>query len=315
MAVFILGQFFHLPFGAATYCGWLINSFCICLSLSRPALPSQLKPPMGVHLFVPSICSDGAACQLFFCHPWSDSQVFLAWLVRWNRYPWKTLPTWQVVRDFCRMFRYFMLGWVLEERVCLLNSIWFRWPIPSSMIDESLGTSFQLDLISVYYYCCYTVQSCHALSIQFWVTYQVSCDSDAYYPWYHLSLHGQLGFVFFSWLCLFGFWLGDLQRSRYANLTLFFTCFCIPAFSLLLSGVAQLEFNLLYLVFLLSSGFHCFFLTHCHLIVVFPCTVPDLFIYVLELSLAQWFYFLLSFSGFRLFWRHFAGATTWCFMA
>uniref|UniRef100_A0A3N7F0L9 Uncharacterized protein n=1 Tax=Populus trichocarpa TaxID=3694 RepID=A0A3N7F0L9_POPTR len=78
MAVLILGQFFHLPFGAATYCGWLINSFCICLSLSRPALPSQLKPPMGVHLFVPSICSDGAACQLFFCHPWSDSQVFLA---------------------------------------------------------------------------------------------------------------------------------------------------------------------------------------------------------------------------------------------
>jgi len=63
MAVFILGQFFHLPFRAATYCGWLINSFCICPSLSRPALPSQLQPPMGVHLFVPPICSDGAACS------------------------------------------------------------------------------------------------------------------------------------------------------------------------------------------------------------------------------------------------------------
>jgi hypothetical protein len=45
-----------------------------------------------------------------------------------------------------------MLGWVLEERVCLLNSIWFRWPIPSSMIDESLGTSFQLDLISAFFF-------------------------------------------------------------------------------------------------------------------------------------------------------------------
>ncbi|KAJ7002377.1 hypothetical protein NC653_012436 [Populus alba x Populus x berolinensis] len=55
----------------------LILLICICLSLTRPALPSQLKPPMGVHLFVPSICSDGAAWQLCFCHPWSDSQVFL----------------------------------------------------------------------------------------------------------------------------------------------------------------------------------------------------------------------------------------------
>ena len=39
--------------------------------VSRPALPSQLKPPMGVHLFVLSIYSVGAPCQLFFyCHPW-----------------------------------------------------------------------------------------------------------------------------------------------------------------------------------------------------------------------------------------------------
>ncbi|KAJ6937294.1 hypothetical protein NC652_011826 [Populus alba x Populus x berolinensis] len=65
-------------FSSTIWACYLIISFCICLSLTRPALPSQLKPPMGVHLFVPSICSDGAAWQLCFCHPWSDSQVFLA---------------------------------------------------------------------------------------------------------------------------------------------------------------------------------------------------------------------------------------------
>jgi hypothetical protein len=36
----------------------------------------------------------------------------------------------------------------------------------------------------------------------------------------------------------------QLDLSRYANLSLFFTWFCIPAFSLLHSGVALLEFNL-----------------------------------------------------------------------
>jgi hypothetical protein len=112
MIVFILGP--------AAYCVWLINSFCICLYsaslhlVSRPALPSQLKPPMGVHL-------------------------------------------------------------------------------ASTLIDESLGMNFQLDL------------------------------------------------------------------SRYANLSLFFTWFCIPAFSLLHSGVALLEFNLPSLVFYYLPGFHCFF--------------------------------------------------------
>jgi hypothetical protein len=35
---------------------------------------------------------------------------------------------------------------VLDERACLFNWIWFRWPIPSSLIDESLGMNFQLDL-------------------------------------------------------------------------------------------------------------------------------------------------------------------------
>jgi hypothetical protein len=39
-----------------------------------------------------------------------------------------------------------LLGWVLDERACLFNWIWFRWPIPSSLIDESLGMNFQLDL-------------------------------------------------------------------------------------------------------------------------------------------------------------------------
>ena len=39
--------------------------------VSRPTLPFQLKPPIGVHPFVPSIYSFGAPCQPFFyCHPW-----------------------------------------------------------------------------------------------------------------------------------------------------------------------------------------------------------------------------------------------------
>jgi hypothetical protein len=36
----------------------------------------------------------------------------------------------------------------------------------------------------------------------------------------------------------------QLDLSRYANLSLFFTWFCIPDFSLLHSGVALSEFNL-----------------------------------------------------------------------
>jgi len=70
----------------------------------------------------------------------------------------------------------------------------------------------------------------------------------------------------------------QLDLSRYANLSLFFTWFCTPIFSLLHSGVAQLEFNLPSLVFYYLPGFHCFFLTHCHLTVVFPCIFPNLFI-------------------------------------
>jgi len=51
----------------------------------------------------------------------------------------------------------------------------------------------------------------------------------------------------------------QLDLSRYANLSLFFTWFCFPAFSLLHSGVALLEFNLTSLVFYHLPGFHCFF--------------------------------------------------------
>jgi hypothetical protein len=51
----------------------------------------------------------------------------------------------------------------------------------------------------------------------------------------------------------------QLDLSSYANLSLFFKWFCTPIFSLLHSGVAQLEFNLPSLVFYYLPGFHCFF--------------------------------------------------------
>jgi len=53
--------------------------------------------------------------------------------------------------NLCEIFagcsRYFLFGRVLDEHACLFNWIWFRWPIPSSLIWESLGTNFQLGLI------------------------------------------------------------------------------------------------------------------------------------------------------------------------
>jgi len=127
----------------------------------------------------------------------SDSRVFLAWLVCWNGCPWKTLPTWQVVRDFCRMFGVFFVG-IGAGRT-------------SSLIKESLGMNFQLDLISS---CC-AVQPCHPLLMlcQFnfrWLA-TLAVTMMPYCPWYHLSHHGQFGFFFSLGLCLFG---SDLETYK-----------------------------------------------------------------------------------------------------
>ena len=105
----------------------------------------QCWRPLPTFLLLPSLAAISACCfwaGADWMNSGFDSPVFLAWLVLWDRCPGKTLPSWQVVQD---VQGFVLLGWVLDERAGLFNWIWFRWPIPSTLIDES-RYNFQLDL-------------------------------------------------------------------------------------------------------------------------------------------------------------------------
>lgn len=43
-----------------------------------------------------------------------------------------------------------LLGWVLDERAGLFNWIWFRWPIPSTLIDESSSIGIQFTVVGFF---------------------------------------------------------------------------------------------------------------------------------------------------------------------
>jgi len=131
VVVFTLGLFF--------FCLWLPSAHQLILHLpftlrlvSRAAPPSQLNQPRAEQLSWggrASLClfnlhSVGttaiSACCFWRWIGWNESvsRVFLAWLVRWNGCPWKMLPTWQFMQDFCRMFKVIFVGMGVG-RTCL----------------------------------------------------------------------------------------------------------------------------------------------------------------------------------------------------
>ena len=137
--------------------------------VSRAAPPSQLNQPRAEQLSWggrASLClfslhsvgttAISACCFWGVGADWMDYSLFhgsssLYWCAGMAAYE-RCSQLGKLCEIFAGCSRYFLLGWVLNERACLFNWVWFRWPIPSSLIWESLGTNFQLDLISIVFF-------------------------------------------------------------------------------------------------------------------------------------------------------------------
>jgi hypothetical protein len=281
MIVFTLGLFVFCLGLPSAHQLILHRPFTLPLFAWFPALPLPLNwtnqelssyHEVGGHLFVSSIYI--VLARLRFQLAVSGGWVLIGWIM--SLFHGSSSLYWcagmaahercSQLGKLCEIFagcsRYFFLGWVLNERACLFNWVWFRWPIPSSLIWESLGTNFQLDLISIVFFIyCYIVQPCHALSIPFWMSCHVRCNSDAYCPWYHLSHHGQLGFSFFSGMCLFK---SDWETYKGVPMLIVFCFLYMVLNSCFLSSAqccSSIGIQFIVVGFLLSFRFPLFFLT------------------------------------------------------